>query len=147
MAASGRMSTYHDRHPGAGGGSSFTSPVSGRTPPSQYQWPTMEEQEMARINYIHTGKPVQGHSPGVPKHSPGLAQGRWPHASRDDEDEEVPLSAVPRDDVGPGQGQVKDPFLHEQFFGVASSGVEGEVVPDAHYHASPSVDHQGWMRS
>lgn len=146
MAASGRMSTYHDRHPG---GSNFTSPISGRTPPSQYQWPMVEEpgQEMSRINYVHTGKAVQRHSPVLQKHSPGLAQGRWSHASRDEEEEEeVPLSAIPHDDVGPGQGQAKDPFLHEQYFGVASSGVDGEVVPDPTHFAHPGGEHASWVR-
>lgn len=149
MAASGRMSTYHDRHPGGGAGSTFTSPVSGRTPPSQYQWPIPEEhgQEMSRISYLHTGKAAQRSSPGLQKHSPGLAQGRWSHASRDEEDEEeVPLSAIPRDDVGPGQGQAKDPFLHEQYFGVASSGVEGEVVPNAGHFPHPNGEHATWVR-
>ena len=46
-----------------------------------------------------------------------------------DAEEDEPLSAIPRDDVGPGQGQSKDPFLHEQYFGVASSGLPDEEMP------------------
>lgn len=129
MAETGRMSTYHERHPE----SSFTSPVSGRTPPSQYEWPTGKTEparEMERISVIHTPKSATSHP------SPGLAQGRWSHQRRDDEDDDLPLSAIPRDDVGPGDGQAKDPYLHEQYFGVASSGLpdENEAGPSSFIH-------------
>lgn len=125
MAATGRMSSYHDRHPG---GSTFTSPISTRTPPSQYQWPIVPEEpdrEMQSITYVHTPKSA--------KHSPGLAQGRWSHHA-DDEDH-APLSALPRDDVGPGDNQAKDPYLHEQYFG--ANGLQGEPVPGPSSYIHP----------
>lgn len=140
MAASGRMSTFHERHPA---GSDYTSPVSGRTPPSKYEWPE-PAQEMERVSVVHTPKSADrqryspGFAPGVQKYSPGLAQGRWRNSHREDEEDDVPLSAAPRDDVGPGPSQVKDPYLHEQFFGVASSGVPGEDVAGPSF-AAPSV--------
>ncbi|KAK5091347.1 hypothetical protein LTR05_001530 [Lithohypha guttulata] len=140
MAANGRMSTYHDRHPGGEPGSSYISPINTRTPPSQYHWQMPDEagQEMERISYLHT--PKSGN-----KSSPGISQGRWSHATRDDEEEDVPLSAVPRDDVGPGAGQAKDPYLHDQYFGVASSGVPGEVIPGSSHFIHP--DQRGsWVR-
>ncbi len=131
MAASGRMSTFHDRHP--------VSALSGRTPPSEYEWPIGQHepaQEMERINHPHT--PKNGKIP-----SPGLAQGRWSHHA--DEDAEVPLSALPPDDVGPAPGQAKDPYLHEQYFGVASSGVPGEGMPGPSGYVHP--DERGsWAR-
>lgn len=135
MAATGRMSTFHDRQPAS---STFASPISTRTPPSQYQWPTLPEEperEMQSISYVHT--PKSG------KHSPGLAQGRWSHHA--DSDDNVPLSAAPRDDVGPGDNQAKDPYLHEQYFGTASSGVPGEALPGPSNHIHP--DERGsWVR-
>jgi len=113
MAATGRMSTFHERHP--------VSASPGGTPPSQYAWQSHEPaQEMEYISHQHT--PKDGKFP-----SPGLAQGRWSHHTDDDVD--VPLSAVPRDDVGPAPQQAKDPYLHEQYLGVASSGVPGEAMP------------------
>ena len=112
MAATGRMSTYHERHPVSAGSGS------GRTPPAEYGWPS--EQEMEHISV----QPKNGKLP-----SPGLAQGRWSHSHEPDPEDRVPLSASIRDDVGPAPGQAKDPFLHEQYFGVASSGVPGEELP------------------
>lgn len=131
MAATGRMSTYHDRQP--------VSALPGGTPPSQYEWPIGQyepAQEMERINQQHT--PKSGKMP-----SPGLAQGRWSHHADDEGD--VPLSALPRDDVGPALGQAKDPYLHEQYFGVASSGVPGEAVPGPGDYVHP-VASGAWAR-
>jgi len=134
MAASGRMSTFHERHP--------ISASPGRTPPSQYAWQNERDeppQEMERISYQHT--PKDGKFP-----SPGLAQGRWSRHTDDDAD--VPLSAVPRDDIGPAPGQAKDPYLHEQYFGVASSGVPGEGMPgpSGYAHYTPPDQRDSWGR-
>lgn len=129
MAATGRMSTFHERHPAS------ASP--GRTPPSQYAWQSPEaEQEMERISYQHT--PKDGRFP-----SPGLAQGRWSHHAEEEVDE--PLSAGPRDDVGPAPGQAKDPYLHEQYFGMANSGVAEEAMagPSGYY---PGGERGSWAR-
>lgn len=132
MAASGRMSTFHDRHP-------VSATSSARTPPAHFGWPMAPHeppQEMERITYVHS--PKSGKIP-----SPGLAQGRWSHHA--DDESEVPLSASIRDGIGPAPGQVKDPFLHEQYFGVASSGVPGEEVPGPSGVVHP--DERGsWVR-
>ncbi len=38
-------------------------------------------------------------------------------------DDGTPLSSsFQRDDVGPGEGQLQDPNLHEQYFGIADGG-------------------------
>lgn len=135
MAATGRMSTFHAKSPDVGGSSHFTSPVTARTPPSQYQWPLGQNdppQELERISYVHQ---ADGKQP-----SPGLAQGRWSHHAAED-DADVPLSAVPRDDVGPGNSQTQDPFLHEQYFGVASSGVDS--TPELTGYVYPAPDERG----
>lgn len=116
MAAAGRMSTYM-KSPDGIGGSSFATPITAKTPPSQYQWPVGQHEpprEMDHLNYVHAGSSKQP--------SPGIVQTRWSHHTNGDDDEDaVPLSAEPRDDVGPGHGQAQDPFLHEQYFGQASS--------------------------
>lgn len=146
MAATGRMSRFHDQH--APAESAFNSPVTTRVPPSQYEWPMGKSEpprEMERLsNHQHTPKSIK-----VP--SPGLAQGRWGLHGTEEEEEDVPLSgrSLPRDDVGPGQGQAKDPFLHEQYFGVASSGLEEPGSSSLAPHAEPSAhpDEEGhWVR-
>jgi len=148
MAATGRMSKFYDHH--AAAEDSPHSPATTRVKPSQYEWPLANSEpprEMEHWSYQqHTPKSVK-----IP--SPGLAQGRWnQHIAEEEED--VPLSgrSLPRDDVGPGQGQSKDPFLHEQYFGVASSGLEepgpSSFIPHAPY-AGPSLQpgEQGyWTR-
>lgn len=120
MAESGRMSTFHERHP--------TSASTKGTPPSQYQWPLAHDEPAREMETIHV-QPKHGKMP-----SPGLAQGRWSQHEPVDESG-VPLSAGPRDDIGPAPNQSKDPFLHEQYFGVASSGVSDEDLPQTMYHA------------
>lgn len=131
MAATGRMSTYYDRNP--------VSATSNKTPPSQYEWPLGQHepaQEMERISHVHT--PKSGKMP-----SPGLAQGRWSHHADDDID--TPVSAFPRDDVGPGSDQAKDPYLHEQYFGVTGSTVVGEAMAGPSGQGHP--DERGtWAR-
>lgn len=130
MAASGRMSSYHTKSPDG-------TPVIPVTPHSIYQWPAGHNdppQEMDRIVYTHSPK---GKQP-----SPGFPQTRWSHHTAATEDS-VPLSAEPRDDVGPGQGQSKDPFLHEQYFGVASSGLEDVPGPSGYVYPAPSPDERG----
>lgn len=83
---------------------------------------------MDQFNYAHAGS--SRHT------SPGVVQTRWSHHTAGGDEDAVPLSAGPRDDVGPGQGQSQDPFLHEQYFGQASSsgfdetpGMTGYVYP------------------
>jgi hypothetical protein len=62
-------------------------------------------------------------------HSPGLAQQRWsgtgypPGTAIGHGEDGTPLrNSFQRDDVGPGEGQVQDHNLHEQYFGVADGG-------------------------
>lgn len=116
MAATGRMSRFHDQH--APAESAYNSPVTTRTPPSKYEWPLAKAEsphEMEKWRYPH------GQTHGkIP--SPGIAQGRW--SQHEGEMEEPPHSgrSIPIDAVGPGPEQAKDPFLHEQFFGTDEAG-------------------------
>lgn len=141
MAAAGRMSTYHNKSPALGGdGSRFGTPISTRTPPSQYQWPIGQNdppREMERITHPH---PAAGKSA-----SPiGMPHAGWSHHGAEDEDA-VPLSAGVRDGVEPGQGQSKDPFLHEQYFGIASSGLEDAPGPSNYVYPPPDSDARGYF--
>lgn len=129
MAESGRMSTFHDRHP--------NSASTKGTPPSRYEWP-LSNHEVEQEMHAMSVQPKNGKLP-----SPGLAQGRWSHQEPVDENE-LPLSATVRDDVGPAANQNKDPFLHEQYFGVASSGVSDENLagPSAGQYVYPAPGHR-----
>lgn len=87
------------------------------------------------INYVQMGNSKQA--------SPRTTQGRWSHHSGPHDDDIVPLSAGPRDDIGPGQGQSQDPFIHDQYFGVASSGLEDEPGPSGYIYPAPSPNERG----
>ncbi|KAK4933911.1 hypothetical protein LTR66_015825, partial [Elasticomyces elasticus] len=110
MAASGRMTKFHD----------YAQPSVYGDNQSQYEWPQPDQgQEMEHIHYVNQTPKNNGK-----QRSPGLAQRRWSQHIQGEED--VPLSAVPKDNIGPGQGQNKDPFLHEQYFG-------DEAGPSTHF--------------
>ena len=67
---------------------------------------------------MHAISPTLLHA-GTKQPSPGFAQGRWSHHTGGTSEQGTPLrSSFQRDDVGPGPAQVKDPNLHEQYFGV-----------------------------
>ncbi|KAK4947809.1 hypothetical protein LTR10_013317 [Elasticomyces elasticus] len=126
-AQTGRMSRIHDQN-----ADSLYSPMSAKAVES---WGRAEPP-----TEMHAISPTpSGHNPHAKHPSPGLAQGRWSHqmtpgqksdlarwsaqqqlaVSAGGSKEGTPLrNSLQREDVGPGQGQVQDPNLHEQFFGV-----------------------------
>lgn len=101
MAQSGRMSKVHDAHT-----DSMYSPMSAKAE----EWGRKEPpREMDAIN------PTLAHG----KHpSPGLAQGRWSHQPGESEQGTPLRNSFQQEVVGPGTGQVQDPNLHDQYFGV-----------------------------
>jgi len=135
MAASGRMSKVHSAFGEGYQGGGLYSPVTPRVNPSQYTWGIGEAEpprEMERISPQH-------------KRSPGIAQGRWSHGPAtlgglgEAGEQGTPLrNSFQREDIGPGKGQVKDPNLHEQYFGIADEGED-----DVPVIAGPSSRPQG----
>ncbi|ETI29122.1 hypothetical protein G647_01575 [Cladophialophora carrionii CBS 160.54] len=131
MAQSGRMSRVHDAH--ADGNSLYQSPMSAKAEAWKKEsipWGVVEPaREMHAISptLLHAGK-----------HSPGAAQGRWSHQTGGtgaNSEQNTPLrSSFQRDDVGPGPAQVKDPNLHEQYFGVSG---DSEDERAEHGHGVP----------
>lgn len=100
MAQTGRMSRIHDAN-----ADNMYSPMSAKAE----TWGIVEPpREMHAISptLLHVKHP-----------SPGLAQGRWSHHAGGSEQNTPLRSSFQRDDVGPGTGQVRDPNLHEQYFG------------------------------
>ena len=123
MAASGRMSRVHEQQ--AEGGSMY-SPIEGKM-----MWGADEPpREMHQLS-PHLAPNGRGDSPGL------AAQQRWsqhyPPGTAIGEDG-TPLrdSFHQRDDVGPGEGQMQDPNLHEQYFGVADGGEEYDRAGPSH---------------
>ena len=118
MAQSGRMSRIHDAY----ADSTYIPPSSAKGEARKAEnlpWGMAEPpREMHAISptMLHAGK----------QHSPGFAQGRWSHQTGGTGSEQnTPLSSsFQRDDVGPGPAQVKDPILHEQYFGVGDDPEE-----------------------
>ena len=107
MAASGRMSRVQEKQ--AEGGGSMYSPIEGKM-----MWGANEPpREMHQFT-----QQARQPSPNVPQrwsqhYPPRTAIG----------DDGTPLrDSFQRDDVGPGEGQLQDPNLHEQYFGVADGG-------------------------
>jgi hypothetical protein len=133
MAQSGRMSRVHDAH----ADSSYQSPLSAKAEAWKHDtlpWGVVEPpREMHAISptLLHTGK----------QHSPGFAQGRWSHQTGGTgatSEQHTPLrSSFQRDDVGPGPAQVKDPNLHEQYFGVAGEDEAEDGRERGHEHEVP----------
>ncbi|KIW72245.1 hypothetical protein PV04_00453 [Phialophora macrospora] len=123
MAQSGRMSRVHDAH----ADNSYQSPISAKAEAWKHEalpWGVVEPpREMHAISptLLHAGK----------QHSPGFAQGRWSHQTGGTgpaSEQTTPLrSSFQRDDVGPGPAQVRDPNLHEQYFGVGEAEPEHEM--------------------
>ena len=133
MAATGRMSRVHDAY----ANSDYTTPVSAVS--ARKMWGEHEPpREMSQLS---------PHAPGS-KHqnSPGVAQGRWSQhitpgsaVGGDDEDGTPLRTSFQREDVGPGQDQIQDPDLHEQYFGVADGG---EDAPGPSHHGLGLYDNQ-----
>lgn len=120
MAQSGRMSRVHDAY----ADSTYQSPMSAKAEAwkaEQLPWGVVEPPRE-----MHAISPTLLHA-GTKQHSPGFAQGRWSHQTGGTGSEQnTPLrSSFQRDDVGPGPAQVKDPNLHEQYFGVE----DGDELP------------------
>ncbi|KAJ9503703.1 hypothetical protein H2202_000842 [Exophiala xenobiotica] len=136
MAQAGRMSRIHDAN-----ADGMYSPVSAKGVEvwGHGQPPT----EMHAISPTHLQAPA--------KHpSPVMAQGRWSHLQSqlaEGSDQGTPLrNSFQREDVGPGTGQVQDPNLHEQYFGVdddpdadAYHGVSGPSDGQHQYHQPQAV--------
>ena len=107
MAASGRMERVVEHEV------AMYSPVEGKS-----MWGGREPpREMAPLGPAGKGL------------SPGTANARWSQhyppgtAVGGQENDGTPLSSsFQYEDVGPGTGQVQDPNLHEQYFGVADGG-------------------------
>jgi hypothetical protein len=94
---------------------------------------------------MHAISPTLLHAGKQP--SPGFAQGRWSHQTggTGTPEQNTPLrNSFQRDDVGPGPAQVKDPNLHDQYFGV---GDDPDEVPGpssigvAHGYYPPEAQH------
>ena len=125
MQASGRMSKVHDAQ--ADGG---YSPVTPRK--------TWGADEPAR-EMSHLDSRGKQHSPVLNRWS-----GQYPGGAPTGEDGTPLRSSFQRDDVGPGPGQMQDPDLHEQYFGIADGGPD--MAGPSHYtdqrhsgqHAGPS---------
>ena len=83
---------------------------------------------------MHTISPTLLHA----KHpSPGAAQGRWSHHQAQGEESEhgTPLRTSfqqQQGDIGPGNGQLQDPHLHEQYFGLGD-----EQDAEGHFDSLP----------
>ncbi|KIX00506.1 uncharacterized protein Z518_10646 [Rhinocladiella mackenziei CBS 650.93] len=113
MAQTGRMSRVHDAH-----ADSMYSPMSAK---AEASWKAEAWGQAEPPREMHAISPTLLHAGHGGKHpSPGIAQGRWSHHTGGENSEQnTPLrSSFQRDDVGPGTGQVQDPNLHEQYFGV-----------------------------
>lgn len=108
MAASGRMSRVQEKQ--AEGGGSMYSPIEGKM-----MWGANEPPREMHQFTPHLTPQARQPSPNVAQrwsqnYPPGTAIG----------DDGTPLrNSFQRDDVGPGEGQLQDPNLHEQYFGVA----------------------------
>lgn len=141
MASTGRMSRVHDAY----ADSTYQSPMSAKAEmwkAEQLPWGVVEPaREMHDISpslthHINTGGAVDKASV-IKQHSPGYAQGRWSHQTGATASEQnTPLrSSFQRDEVGPGPEQVRDPNLHEQYFGVGDDpdldGLPGPSHPGA----------------
>jgi hypothetical protein len=147
MAASGRMSRVHEQQ--ADGGSMY-SPIEGKVMWGENEPP----REMHQLSPRMTG--AAGSMRG---HSPGLAQQRWsghgyPPGTAIGDDGTPLRNSFQRDDVGPGEGQVQDHNLHEQYFGVADGGEgtprfgqQGLGLGEGGYRDSGREDERGeWVR-
>lgn len=107
MAQTGRMSRVHDAH-----ADSMYSPMSAKAEAWGVAEPPREMQAISPT-LVHTKHP-----------SPGFAQGRWSHHTGGSEQNTPLRSSFQKEEAGPGTGQVKDPNLHEQYFGVEDEGVD-----------------------
>lgn len=104
MAATGRMSKVHDAN-----ADQMYTPVT----PSMKNAEAWGESEPPRE--MHAISPTLLHA----KHpSPGLAQGRWSHNTGGSEQGTPLRTSFQQEDVGPGSNQVRDPNLHDLYFGV-----------------------------
>ncbi|OAP62231.1 hypothetical protein AYL99_04434 [Fonsecaea erecta] len=126
MAQTGRMSRVHDAN-----ADSMYSPMSAKAEAWKAEdlpWGVVEPPRE-----MHAISPTLLHA----KHpSPGVAQGRWSHQTggTGGSEQNTPLrSSFQRDTVGPGPEQVRDPNLHDQYFGV------GDEVDDL---PGPSGGHE-----
>jgi hypothetical protein len=121
MAQSGRMSRIHDAY----ADSTYQSPASAKAESwnrEHLPWGIVEPPRE-----MHAISPT-ANSAAAKQHSPGFAQGRWSHTPGGQGSEaNTPLrNSFQRDDVGPGPAQLKDPNLHEQYFGVGDE-MEDEI--------------------
>jgi hypothetical protein len=139
MASTGRMSRVHDAY----ADNSYHSPMSGKAESWRKEdipWGMTEPpREMHNISptFLHR---QQQDPHTVKQHSPGYAQGRWSHhASGERSEQNTPLrNSFQRDEVGPAPGQVRDPNLHEQYFGV---GDEDDLPGPSGGHGFDFEDH------
>jgi len=137
MAQTGRMSRVHDAY---ADGSYYQSPMSGKAEAwksEQLPWGVAEPpREMHAISPTL----LQPKQP-----SPGFAQGRWSHhTGATTSEQNTPLrSSFQQDHVGPGPEQVRDPNLHEQFFGV---GDEDDLPGPSGGHGYDPEDYQAHVQ-
>jgi hypothetical protein len=143
MAQSGRMSRVHDAY----ADSTYQSPMSAKAE----AW----KAENLPWGVVEPPREMQAISPNSlqhAKHSPGFAQGRWSHQTGGTGSEQhTPLrSSFQRDDVGPGPAQVRDPNLHEQYFGVGDDdeppGPSEIGVAHGGYYPNEPVPGHGQLR-
>jgi len=126
MASSGRMSRIHDAQ-----ADRMYSPMSAKAEAWGQKEPPRE---------MHAISPTLLH---VKQPSPGLAQGRWSHQTGVSEQGTPLRSSFQREDVGPGTGQVRDPNLHEQFFGLGED--EDELPGPSGGHEYYAEDQRGQL--
>lgn len=122
MAASGRMSRVQEQQLDSG---SMYSPIEGKVMWGENEPP----REMSQLTPRMTGAASSMRHP-----SPGLAQQRWsghqyPPGTAIGDDGTPLRSSFQRDDVGPGDDQIQDHNLHEQYFGVADGGEGVDMTP------------------
>jgi len=122
MAATGRMSKVHDAN-----ADSMYTPVS----------PSIKNADMWGVSEppreMHAISPTLLHA----KHpSPGLAQGRWSHNAGGSEQGTPLRNSFQNDEVGPGTNQVRDPNLHDLYFGVDESpgAMSGPSTTNGQYY-------------
>lgn len=105
MAQTGRMSRVHDAN-----ADHMYSPMSAKAMDAWSQGQPPTEMHAISPTLLHAKHP-----------SPGMAQGRWSHhqAQGEESDHGTPLrtSFQQPEVIGPGNGQLQDPRLHEQYFG------------------------------
>lgn len=111
MAAEGRMKRFYDGM--AMGQSNDGSPMPGDMYPIQSDWPVGQYEPAREMSQLH--RTTAGR-----QKSPAVSQSGWYG-----EQEDVP-------EIGPGRDQVHDPYLHERYFGLATSPEDEVPIPGPH---------------